>query len=493
MGLRDRIQGAMVGAVQRSAIAREMVGAVVVDSWTNLLTNMGRLGLDKRLSSEFIARDPLDRATLEALFEQDDLARKIVSRHTEELIREWVDIKVECGEDDEADAMDADDLAADELERLNALGAIEDLLDWARLYGGSILIVGAIDGQPFDQPINWDAIQEIRYLQVVDRWHCTPEEVEYDSSSPAFGLPMFYRLTGGNGDVRIHHSRVIRADGAKVTPEKLRQNWWHDSVLEVVFNVIRDYASGMAGMGSALHDYSVTVLGMHGLKNALASGKSQVILDRAAAAHATMSMFRMMVHDADAESVQRMAHNLAGMPDAIDKLLDRVASAADMPKAILFGNAIGKVSGADNDLRVYYDRAAYRQRKQLVPVVKKILQFVFAAKKGPFAGVEPDGWSVHPCPLYRLSEQEAADVRLKNAQADQIEIDSGVLAPWEVRISRHGNDNSTTGITLDPEVSAQLKLDKVPKPPPPAPTPALPPVHMPPGMTPPALPSPGAE
>lgn len=439
---------------------------VVFDTWTNLLTSMGRAGLDKRESTTFVSRNPLDLNTLQALFSQDDLSRKIVTRWTEEMTREWVD--ADAGDSDETDKLN------DEFDRLRVRDHVIDADTWARLYGGAILILGVDDGQDFGQPLNIAKVREFMYLQVVDRWMCFPLGVEEDARSPYFGSPLYYRLIGGQV---VHHSRVIRFDGAKVPPIVLKQTRWHESVLEPVFNTVRDYASGMGGMSAALQDYSVTTIGMSGLANSFALGKQELIINRAAAAQATMSMFRVMLHDSEKETVNRMSHNLAGMPDAIDRLVDRVSSAADIPKAILFGNSIGKVSGADNDLKIFYDRVKTRQTTVLIPALDRIALLIFLAKIGPFGGKEPDSWHIRPNPLWQMSETDKADILLKRAQALKIHVvDIGSLSPFEVRMSEFGDDDNDTGISLDDDVTAVLELNKAGEPPAPAPVPGqLPP------------------
>ncbi len=449
MSLIDRFVGSLAKRV------------VLHDSWTNLLTGMGRQGVDKRQSTTFQARTYLSQQVLEALWTQDALARHIVGRRAEEMTREWIELQVE-GDEDAADEL------GDEFDRLGTRAKIQEAIEWARLYGGAILLIGADDGQDFAQPLDWQAIRRIRYLQVVDRWNCYPDGFEENPDDPAFRTPKYYRLIGGE---YVHHTRVLAFHGAKTPWNVYRQARWHQSVLEPVWNTLADFSTGLSGMSVALHDYSVTSVGMKGLANALATGKNQVIIDRAAAAQATMSMFRMMIHDADNEKVERMSHTLTGMPEAIDRLLDLVAAAADEPKAILFGNAIGKVSGADNDLKMHYDRTKAQQTAVLLPALDQLARLIFAAKDGPFAGQEPDGWRIKLRPLWQMSDKERAEVRKLNAESDQIEVQIGAVTPFEVRMSRHGNDDNDNGISLDPETTAMMALE----PPTPTPPPALPP------------------
>ena len=467
------IRDAASGALQQQA--RELVN----DTWTNLLTSMGRAGLDKRESTTYVARNPLDLATLQNLFSQDDLSRKIVTRWTEEMTREWVDM--------DASTPVETDYMNDEFDRLRVRDHIVDADTWGRLYGGAILILGVDDGQPFDQPLNINNITEFMYLQVVDRWQCFPLGVEEDARSPYFGSPLYYRLIGGQV---VHHTRVIRFDGAKVPPIVLKQLRWHESVLEPVFNTVRDYMSGMGGMSAALQDYSVTTIGMTGLSNAFALGKQELIINRAAAAQATMSMFRVMLHDSEHEKVDRLSHNLSGMPESIDRLVDRVSSAADIPKAILFGNSIGKVSGADNDLRIFFDRVKTRQTNVLIPALNRIAVLIFMSKLGPFGGKEPESWSIKPKPLWQMSEVDKADVLLKRAQAAQIYVEMGALSPFEVRMSEFGDDDHENGISLDADVTEALALNKMNLP---APAPAGAPALPAPGAAPGAIEEPGAD
>jgi hypothetical protein len=54
--------------------------------------------------------------------------------------------------------------------------------------------------------------------------------------------------------------------------------------------------------------------------------------------------------------------------------------------------------------------------------------------------------------LMQPSPLERADIRLKTAQADQIELELGVLTPQEIADSHYGGDEYDQDITLDKNI-----------------------------------------
>lgn len=76
----------------------------------------------------------------------------------------------------------------------------------------------------------------------------------------------------------------------------------------------------------------------------------------------------------------------------------------------------------------------------LLPALKRIAKLLFRSKTGPTKGKEPENWSIKFRPLWQLDELQQADVRLKQAQADDIYLRRGVAQPADIAASRFGGD-----------------------------------------------------
>ena len=207
------------------------------------------------------SRDPLSRtgfyaepvpgqAELELLYRFNWLARRIVDLLPADACREGVEIAIE----------DAD-MGADLYRRMDELlvwERIEEALRMARLYGGSILLLGAVDGRNTDpvQPLVVDKVEQMASLTVLDRWQLSVARSFDDPLAPSFGQPEIYRInpatgTPATGASMVHASRVIRFDGAWLPDRAKQQNQgWHDSVITAVNQNLKQFGiSSLQGRG----------------------------------------------------------------------------------------------------------------------------------------------------------------------------------------------------------------------------------------------------
>jgi hypothetical protein len=71
------------------------------------------------------------------------------------------------------------------------------------------------------------------------------------------------------------------------------------------------------------------------------------------------------------------------------------------------------------------------QKRQLEPVLRRLLKMLFLSKKGPTKGKEPDDWDVCFNPLWQLSDTEKADVFLKRSQGLSALVAANIILPEE--------------------------------------------------------------
>ena len=130
-----------------------------VDSLTNLVANIGT-AKDLSSHSRFTADRRLSRNELDIMYRTSWLARKVIDVPVEEMTRAWRSF-------DETKAV-RQRLAVEE-QRLQLKSKVVKALRWARLYGGSALVLG-IKGQSPEHPLILSQLGEssLSYLQVVD-------------------------------------------------------------------------------------------------------------------------------------------------------------------------------------------------------------------------------------------------------------------------------------------------------------------------------------
>jgi phage-related protein (TIGR01555 family) len=143
------------------------------------------------------SRDPLQRTgfvaepvpaqtELEQLYRFYWLARRIVDLLPADACREGIELNIE----------DADRGAAlnRRMDELFVWERLEEALRMARLYGGSILLLGAVDGLDPAEPLAADRVTKLASLTVLDRWQLTISKAFDDPLAPQFGQPELYRI-----------------------------------------------------------------------------------------------------------------------------------------------------------------------------------------------------------------------------------------------------------------------------------------------------------
>jgi hypothetical protein len=155
---------------------------------------------------------------LEALFKDNDLARKIVAKPVDDALRAGFNLrrKDSTPEKDQADAakllaayakLTKDRLGGDKLKRAAVA---------ARLHGGGGLILGALAGAPVSEKLEDENVTELNFVVDWDRREMTATDWYVDGTPKTFD----YTATGGKSGQpaqRFHESRLLLFPGALTT------------------------------------------------------------------------------------------------------------------------------------------------------------------------------------------------------------------------------------------------------------------------------------
>ena len=105
---------------------------------------------------------------------------------------------------------------------------ISTAIKWARLFGGSIVVMLINDGRGLDEPLDWENIHSIDDLRVFDRSLVQPDYLSmfaYEANDPfrtrgsRLGKPEYYDVFSRYGTFRVHDSRCLVFQNG-VLPEK---------------------------------------------------------------------------------------------------------------------------------------------------------------------------------------------------------------------------------------------------------------------------------
>lgn len=453
------------------------------DAWVNLLTGLGLANKDKRLgaTSKWTL---LVETELESLYAADDMAAKIVDEIPEEGTREWIEFTATDADDKNKDVLEELVL---EFERLQVQDNFEKAWRWARLYGGSGIFIAVDDGQAIEEPLDTENIREVKSLTVFSRFELEPVAFFMDiENGETFLKPEKYRLSvrsahgASLNQIEIHSSRIIRFEGVEL-PRRLASSlrWWGDSVLTRTENSIRNYNGAHDSAAAVLLDFKTGILKIKDLADIVTSDKVDVFKNRIEAMNLAKSVLNAVVLDAEDEDFTNLqSTNLRGVADLLKQIGSRLVAASKIPHTRLLGEAPGggSLSGAGNsEEKDFKDRVANDQEKVLARPIDLILDLVQLAANGPFRGEINEDLSYVFNSLFQQDDTATATTRKAVAEADRIYLESGVIGPDEVAISRFGGDEYSMETQINKDQRSLEKPIEEPDPENPEPPPEVPP------------------
>lgn len=374
--------------VARRALKKAELGAYM-DAFRNEMTGLGT-SRSKITYGEYVPEPLLDQVTLEALFKDNDLARKIVAKPVDDALREGFTLrrKNSTPADDADDAADLikaykklmrDRLGGDKLKR----AAIQ-----ARLHGGGGLLLGARGGGALNKPLDDLDVVEITYFTAWDRTCMTATEW-YPDGSPAMFHYSPKGLKRGAGKMQlIHESRLIFFPGAVTTDTARAENEdWDHSVLQSVYQTLKSFDQMFASTDAMFADASQAIFKLQGLIKALAEADGEGEKE-AATRLALLDMMRsstraiMLEAGSDEgdpeESYEVVERQTLGTLDkVIQQYYVRLAAAANMPLTVLLGMApAGMDATGESDMVLYFNTIDVYRREALTPTITRIINIL---------------------------------------------------------------------------------------------------------------------
>lgn len=414
---------------------------VSVDSLSNLVANIGT-NRDKRTHNSF-GFEFVNQIELEAAYQSNWIARRIVDKPNEDALREWRKFSGKQSKQIES-----------EERRLGVQQAYLDTCCWADLYGGAALLM--VTGQDLSKPLELDKIKKggLKNLVVLDRYDIQPIEFNLtDPLEPNWMQPNSYMMVNGTQD--IHYSHIIRRTGARL-PRRMRmfEQGWGDSRLRRCMSDLRDVVATKSGIASLVLEANVDTVSVKGLQAALTGPQCDQITNRYRMFGMMKSLVNLGLLDADNETYDRKSIAFSGLSQIMEQFMVWTAGAAEMPVTELWGqSAAGLSSTGEGDLKTYHGTIKGKQDGQMRLDLEMLDQVLIRSALGNY----PDGIEFEWNPLSLPSGEEQAQENLADAQADQVNIESGVIRRSHAMLRAQGK--GTYAIT-DEQIKAQEKLEK---------------------------------
>lgn len=459
MSLLSRLTAAVAGALPQTRTDAQPASPVAagpvsrLDGLINLLSGIGTTQ-DKGRAGRWMLSRRLTEYELDTMLVDSWLARRIV----EELPYDCTRLGWDCDIAGDGEAGDPFRQAFDDL---GIAQLMQEAMAAARHKGGAGIVLGLEDGLETWEPLDLSRLRNIQWMRVADAYELTTSAWQTDPTLPGYALPREYQYTPADGvgqSLRVHASRVITFQGA-ARAKRFRQELpgWGESVLQQAHIAIERFEAAEGGIGHLLAEYEVGVLTVAGLQNAQTmggSGSGGKLNERVSLLNMHKAITRLLVLG-DGEKYERSTAAMSGIADARDRLAATVAGAAHMPMTRLFGQAPSGLSTDDKSgVGNWDDYVAAHQRQHLQPAILRMCELVAAA--GMVDVPEDASVGVTFRPLRTPSEDEQASTRLKQAQADKLHWEMGVLDEMELREFSYARGYSNRRGLLDAAARRQL-------------------------------------
>lgn len=411
---------------RQQAAAKPTADAIVRDSFQNLEARLGFGTANQSTAGgfgfDFISRN---KTLLEAAYQSNWMAGVAVDIVAEDMTREGVEIQTSLDPDEVEQIQQA-------MQDQGCWDQLCDNVKWSRLYGGSIAVL-LIDGQNLSTPLRVDTIKKDQFkgLQIYDRHMVQPTLNDIVSQlGEGFGQPRFYDVLAGIGvpfaGKRIHHSRVIRIEGADLPfQRKQTENGWGTSVLEKLWDRIIAFDSATQGAAQLVYKAHLRTLSVEKLRDIIAAGGPAFdgLIKQIENIRRFQSNEGLTVIDSK-DTFEAHQYTFSGLADMILQFGQQLAGALQVPLVRLFGQSpAGLNATGDADLKTYQDNIARQQNRKLRSGIGKLLDIVSRSTLGKPL---PDGTTFLFRALYQLSAVEKADVAQKTTDTVLAAFDAGV-------------------------------------------------------------------
>lgn len=430
------------------------------DGWANLFTGLGTKA-DKGKRTKAVNSIIIPDMELEAIYSDDGLGARIVDLLVEDMFKQGWNFEFENEE------LETDKLSKtynEILDKIHIKEKVAEAFKWARLYGGSIIILGAFDGQDLSKPLAIKGIKKFESLKVIPRPNIEFGTMEFqtDPSKPRFGEVEYYPVefkVGNNYKIaKIHWTRVIEIHSIKVPNTGLgtipnEYRFWGIPVLQRVRDRLADLGASFGSISGLMQELSIGKYKFGNLAEMMSMADGEkLVQNRVQAMDMMKSCFHSVYLDSEDEFI-RDTLSLGGVSEVLNQFMIVISSSTGYPMTRLFGISPGGLnSTGDSDTYSYYDMVKAKQELELKPVLKRIVSIISESENLQMPEICFNA-------LEQMTEKEQAELEEKRALTDKTEAETyekyyqlGILEPYMIEALKFGDSLKKIKIPEDEEL-----------------------------------------
>lgn len=347
-----------------------------------------------------------------ALMYRNLIVRRIVTLVVDDAIKNFIEIEG-----------DQDECIVQELEALFIPEKLTEALYWDRLFGMSVALILADDGQELDKPINLKRLRRVSGIEVFDKRSVMEDSASlyYDTDvrDVNFGKAEYYTITPPNGNLfKVHRSRLWIFDGETLPKlERIANNGAGLSCLDGIPAAINRVKTSMDKTIDIMDKVSTSLLKLQGLSNVLQTEEgTKAVIKRLDLIDYSRRLNGSVAIDKDDEyAVFNIP--LGGLTDIIQEMEQYVCAVTGYPFTKLFGRSpAGMNATGQSDMQIYYDKVKSYQKRKLRPALEYLVKLIQLSSEGPTQGKELEKWSIKFKALQQLNDLEQANVDKTQAE-----------------------------------------------------------------------------
>lgn len=441
------------GAKSINPTGKSKVNVEVADSWHSALSGSGVVGRDRVESYDFTTTSVSSEDAAD-LWRGDALAARAVELPANDMTRGGYALAL-------ADKS-AQEYVLKAWQDTDIFEHFRTAIEYERAYGGAAIYIGTESVGKLTQPAR--NVRSITHFAVFQPCELVPKTWYANPLAPNFGRPETYELRPVLSDSTsvtheyqvIHESRFLLFYGNRVSRKGVNNNGFGDSIFTRMRASLRDYNIGWQSTATLLQDFAPAVHKLANLASLLntngGQNKLQARLDGINMARATA---REVIIDKDHEEWNREVTPVSGLAELLRESAVHLAACTEIPVNLLMGMTSSGLNASDEyTLRIWYAKVAAMQETKVIPHLSRLVGMWLDIR-----GASGQEFTLEANPLFQRTEQEIADARYTNAQADAIYLANGVLGPEEV-LQRFIGDTYSHDIMIDLEEHKALELSE---------------------------------
>lgn len=365
-------------------------------------------------------------------YQNNGLFSKIIDRPAEEALKHGMEYNV-------SDA-DLREFLDDALDRLDWEEKAVTAIRWARLFGGSIIVMLLDDGGGLEEPVNWQDVRSVEELRVYERAIVQPDPDTYRTGKAEY----FDVSSTYGGTFRVHRSRCLVFKNGSLPEYGAAQQYYYWGLPEYI-RIHKDLSRALKTHTNAANMIEKSVQPVYkqrGLQNMLAGPNGdEMELKRLQVLDASRGIMNTIAVDMEGEDYDFKTFQMTGAKEILESTCNLLSAVTCIPQTILFGRSpAGENATGESDLENYYNFVEGIQKRMLKKNIRTLIKAIVQA--GVYDGSIENPGNIKPTfkPLWSLSETEKATVELTKAQRAQVAaqtaqlyIDMQAIQPEEVR------------------------------------------------------------